>query len=82
MPAIIKGAGGRLDIPLLNAIKEASAVNPYAPIETKKQILDTLAENLKKAQANARNKVNILGSSGSAMPQKNNAVVNYTEYFK
>lgn len=67
LPGIIKGAGGRLDIPLLNAIKEASAVDPYAPVATKQAILDELRANLVKAQNNAHNKVNMVNGSSASV---------------
>lgn len=69
LPGIIKGAGGRIDIPLLNAIKEAGAIDPYAPHATKVQALDNLTDILTKAQQNAsRNTSNLSNAAGIAAP--------------
>ena len=55
LPAMIKGSGGRIDIPLLNSIKEASQIDPHAPVATKLAAIDNLKKILLMAQQNSHN---------------------------
>lgn len=55
LPGIVQSSGGRIDIPLVNAIKSASSVDPDIHPYAKQQALDTLSGLLDKVQQNAAN---------------------------
>ncbi len=60
LPGIIQNSGGRVDIPLVNAIKDASAVPMDADPAAKKQVLQNLSNMLEKAQQNAHGNLSAL----------------------
>lgn len=60
--SLAKGAGGRMDIPLVNAAHEAAALPMDATPANKKAVIDTLITNLDRVQKNYRNQVNLQSS--------------------
>lgn len=64
---IVQGSGGRIDIPLLNAIKDAESVQLSDSQKGKTAVIDNLSNMLRIQQQNAHNLTQNLG--GGAQPQ-------------
>lgn len=64
LPGIVAASGGRVDIPLINAIQDASAVPLHESPSAKIERLHGLADLLEKVRENAHNQVgNVTGES-------------------
>lgn len=73
IPALAQGAGGRIDIPLVNAAKEASQLPMDAAPQTKKAVIQNLLDNLRRVQNNYHNAVNQSNDfTGGATPSMGN----------
>ena len=74
IPALAQGAGGRVDIPLVNAAKEASQLPMDAAPVNKKKVIQNLLDNLVRVQKSYHNAVNQSNSfTGGATPSISNA---------
>lgn len=68
LPGIVQSSGGRIDIPLINAIKDASSVPMGESPQAKIVRLNGLSDLLDKVQQNAHNQVgNISGNAPSQL---------------
>lgn len=71
LPAIIAGSGGRTDIPLVNAIKQASSINEYGTPQEKIAAAQNLKGLLMKYQENIHNNASQIGAGNIPIPKVN-----------
>ena len=68
IPGIVQATGGRIDIPLLNAIKAAENADISLSPSAKQKVIRDLSDALDQQRQNMRNQVTNLGGSASATP--------------
>lgn len=78
LPAIVQSSGGRIDIPLVNAIKGASSVDLDLHPNAKIQALNTLAEQLDRVQQNAKLNYQNLSGKAPAQSQTQQPTINWS----
>ena len=68
IPGIVQATGGRIDIPLLNAIKAAENADISLSPSAKQKVIQDLSDALDQQRQNMHNQVTNLGGSAPATP--------------